>query len=190
MGITTPAWLPDEDGRLIDDENPPQGDASLMEYNPVASPNEPDIEDVILFTDFMMFLAPPPRGPITGDIRQGEKLFASIGCANCHVPTLITGNHASAALRFRNFAPYSDFLLHDMGSLGDGIEQGQVRGGEMRTAPLWGLRFQPSFLHDGRAATVEDAILQHEGQGLKSRNRFRLLSEPDRTRLLAFLNSL
>lgn len=190
MGITTPGWLSDADGRLIDEENSPQGNAGLMEYNPVASPNEPDIEDVVLFTDFMSFLAPPPRGPITADVRQGEKLFARIGCANCHVATLYTGNHPSAALRYRRFSPYSDFLLHDMGSLGDGIEQGQARGEEMRTAPLWGLRIQPSFLHDGRAATVEEAILQHEGQGLESRNQFRLLTMQNRAKLLDFLNSL
>lgn len=190
MGITTPGWLPDEDGQLIDDENPPQGDASLMEYNPVASPNEPDIEDVVLFTDFMTFLAPPPRGPITTDIRRGEKLFASIGCDNCHVLTLYTGNHPSAALRHRRFSPYSDFLLHDMGALGDGIEQGIARGAEMRTAPLWGLRTQPSFLHDGRATTVEEAILQHEGQGRESRNQFLRLTDQERMRLLTFLNSL
>lgn len=190
MGITTPGWLPDEDGRLIDDENPPQGDASLLAFNPVTSPNESDIEDNILFADFMTFLAPPSRGPITAEVRRGEKLFASIGCANCHVPTLYTGNHPSAALRYRKFSPYSDFLLHDMGPLGDGIEQGLARGTEMRTAPLWGLRTQPSFLHDGRAATVEEAILQHEGQGRESRNQFQRLTDQDRARLLAFLNSL
>lgn len=190
MGITTPGWLPDSDGRIIDEENPPQGDAALLEFNPVASPNEPDIEDVVLFADFMTFLAPPPRGPITTDVRLGEVVFARIGCADCHVPTLLTGNHPSAALRFRLFSPFSDFLLHDMGELGDGIEQGEASGHEMRTAPLWGLRTQPSFLHDGRARTVSEAILQHAGQGTKSRNRFRSLSERDRTRLIAFLDSL
>lgn len=190
MGITTPGWLPDEDGRLIDDENPPQGDISLLEYNPVGNPNEGDIEDVVLFTDFMAFLAPPPRGAITVAVRQGEKLFTSIGCADCHVPVLYTGNHPSPALRFKALAAYSDFLLHDMGELGDGIEQGQARGTEMRTAPLWGLRTQPSFLHDGRATTVKEAILQHAGQGTSARLRFQRLKWWEQEQLLAFLNSL
>ena len=190
MGITTPGWLPDDDGRLIDDENPPQGDAALLEYNPIGDPNESDIEDVVLFTDFMTFLAPPPRGPITADVRKGEKLFAAIGCADCHVPALYTGHHASRALRYRKVAAYSDFLLHDMGELGDGIEQGQAHGTEMRTAPLWGLRTQPNFLHDGRASTPEEAVLQHKGQGSYSRDRFQRLSQRDREGLLAFLNSL
>jgi CxxC motif-containing protein (DUF1111 family) len=190
MGITTPGWLPDEDGRLIDDENPPQGDTSLLEYNPVGNPNEGDIEDVVLFTDFMTFLAPPPRGVITVAVHQGEKLFASIGCADCHVPALYTGNHVSPALRFRRVAAYSDFLLHDMGALGDGIEQGQASGTEMRTAPLWGLRTQPSFLHDGRATTLREAILQHAGQGSSARLRFQRLKWWEQEQLLAFLNSL
>lgn len=190
MGITTPGWLPDEDGRLIDDENPPQGDARLLEYNPVANPNEGDIEDVVLFTDFMTFLAPPPRGTITVAVRQGEKLFTSIGCADCHVPVLYTGNHVSSALRFRRVAAYSDFLLHDVGALGDGIEQGQARGTEMRTAPLWGLRTQSSFLHDGRATIVKEAILQHAGQGASARLRFQRLKRWEQEQLLGFLNSL
>jgi CxxC motif-containing protein (DUF1111 family) len=190
MGITTPGWLSDADGRKIDDENPPQGDASLLEYNPVASPNEADIEDVILFTDFMTFLSPPPRGTITQGVRQGEKVFLRIGCADCHTPTLMTAFHESPALRFRTFAPYSDFLLHDMGTLGDGIEQGTAIGSEMRTAPLWGLRTQPAFLHDGRAATIEEAISQHQGQGQGARERFQNLNANDRGRLLEFLNSL
>jgi len=190
MGITTPGWLPDSDGRTIDEENPPQGDFDMLAFNPVTSPNEPDIEDVVLFADFMTFLAPPPRGPITADVRLGEAVFTRIGCADCHVPALLTGNHPSAALRFRMFSPFSDFLLHDMGELGDEIEQGEASGNEMRTAPLWGLRTQQSFLHDGRAKTVSEAILQHAGQGTRSRNRFRLLSERDRMRLMAFLNSL
>ena len=190
MGITTPGWVRDGDGRIIDEENAPQGDASLLRFNPVASPNEPDIEDVILFTDFMTLLAPPPRGPITAAVERGENHFLNIGCANCHVPTLRTGPNDVRALDRVNFHPYSDFLIHDMGSLGDGIEQGTGRGRDMRTQPLWGLRTQPFFLHDGRAATVEQAILGHAGQGAASRNRFRDLTRRQKDDLLAFLNSL
>jgi CxxC motif-containing protein (DUF1111 family) len=190
MGITTPGWLFDSDGRRIDEENPPQGLVELLEYNPVIDPNETDIDDVMLFTNFMTFLSPPPRGTMTAPVREGDKIFSQIGCADCHVPSLRTGLHQTAALQFRTFSPYSDFLLHDMGALGDGIEQGQATGSEMRTAPLWGLRTQPSFLHDGRAATIEDAVLQHDGQGRQARNRFQKLMSAERKLLMAFLKSL
>ena len=83
-----------------------------------------------------------------------------------------------------------DFLLHDMGALGDGIEQGQVTGREMRTAPLWGLRLFTSFLHDGRAATIEAAILAHDGQGRRARDRFATLPAASRASLVTFLRTL
>ena len=84
----------------------------------------------------------------------------------------------------------SDFLLHDMGALGDGIEQGQVTGREMRTAPLWGLRLFTSFLHDGRAGTIEAAILAHDGQGRRARDRFAALPSAGKASLVAFLRTL
>ena len=91
-------------------------------------------------------------------------LFAAIGCADCHVPALQTGPNPVAALDSVVFFPYSDFLVHDMGDLGDGIVQSGASGREMRTAPLWGARVRTSFLHDGRAKTIRDAILAHDGQ--------------------------
>jgi len=100
--------------------------------------------------------APSPRR--WGSYAGYRRLFAEIGCASCHVRSLTTGASPVAALQFQTFQPYSDFLLHDMGSLGDGIEQGQATGREMRTAPLWGLRLFTTFLHDGRARTIEEAI--------------------------------
>lgn len=190
MGITIPGFIRTADGRTIGEENAPQGDVEALIFNPVASPNEPDLEDIELFTDFITFLAPPPRGPITRDVRAGQAVFERVGCAACHVPTLRTGPHRARALDRVTFHPYSDFLLHDMGLLGDGIEQGTGTGRQMRTAPLWGLRVQPAFLHDGRAGTIEEAILLHDGQGLRSRNLFRELDTGSRRLLLAFLNSL
>ena len=88
------------------------------------------------------------------------------------------------------FRPYSDFLLHDMGNLGDGIAQGIASGREMRTAPLWGLRLLNRYLHDGSAQTLDEAIRRHGGQGRASRDRFGALDESDRAALLAFLGSL
>lgn len=182
MGITTP---------FFPDEICPQGDCSLLRCDPVPDP-EDDGADVFLFADFMAFLAPPPRaGGANGRaVRDGQRVFARIGCADCHVPTLRTGWHEVAALRDRDFAPYSDFLLHDMGTLGDGIAQDGAAGREMRTAPLWGLRATTTFLHDGRATTIEAAILAHDGQGAVSRDRFRGLGADDRRSLLRFLRSL
>jgi CxxC motif-containing protein (DUF1111 family) len=117
-------------------------------------------------------------------------LFFVAGCASCHVPALQTGRNAVRALDRVTFSPYSDFLLHDMGSLGDGIEQGRATGRELRTAPLWGVRVRALLLHDGRANTLEDAILAHEGQGRFSRDAFVALSPDGRAKVVAFLKSL
>lgn len=190
MGITVPGFLPDEDDRLISEENPPQGKERLLRFNPVASPNEPDDEDIVGFTDFITFLAPPPQKPLTAQARLGQAVFHQIGCADCHQPTMRTGQNAVRALDRVVFQPYSDFLLHDMGELGDGIEQGWATGREMRTAPLWGLRELPFYLHDGRAETVDEAIRWHDGQGRGARNRYLDLPAVRRHALLAFLNSI
>ena len=138
----------------------------------------------------MTFLAPPPRGAITRQALAGELVFLKIGCAGCHLPILQTGRSSVPAFDRVKFFPFSDFLLHDMGSLGDGIEQGQASGREMRTAPLWGLRTRTTFLHDGRATTISDAILAHDGQGARSKQRVSSLAPREMNDLLAFLNSL
>jgi len=200
MGITTP---------MFPNENCPQGNCAMLACDPVPGADD-DLVDVDLFRDFMSFLAPPtpggssrpypghgwrhfvghagpssPQGPY-----QADRLFAQVGCADCHVPSLMSGPSAVTALRYKRFQPYSDFLLHDMGGLGDGIEQGQATGREMRTAPLWGLRLITTFLHDGRAHSIEDAILAHDGQAGGARDRFSALSPAQKNALLAFLGAL
>jgi CxxC motif-containing protein (DUF1111 family) len=149
-----------------------------------------DNSSIQAFADFMTLLGPPPRGQRTDQTRAGARLFANIGCANCHLPALRTGPNPVAALDQVTFFPFSDFLLHDMGRLGDGIEQSGAGTREMRTAPLWGVRALTSFLHDGRAATLEAAILAHHGQGRRARDQFAALGGGDRASLIAFLNSL
>ncbi len=191
MGVTTP---------VFPNENCPQGNCSLLAANPAKThPNDLTDATVQQFTDFVSFLAPPPPGPGSPAINHGvpsaavgagQTLFVSLGCAQCHEPTWTTGPNAVAALNNVTFAPYSDFLLHNMGSLGDGIVQNTAGPTEMRTAPLWGLRFETSFLHDGRASTPTQAILSHAGQGLAARNRFAALNATQQSQLLAFLNSL
>ena len=134
----------------------------------------------------------PIRGLTPDELQRfgDRRLFTQIGCASCHVRSLASGASPVAALRFQTFYPYSDFLLHDMGRLGDGVEQGQATGGEMRTAPLWGLRLFTAFLHDGRAGTIEEAILAHDGQGRAARDRFAALPAEEKVTLVAFLRTL
>ena len=114
----------------------------------------------------------------------------AIGCADCHTPSLTTGPSPISALSNKTFQPFSDFLLHNMGRLGDGIVQGNATGREMRTAPLWGLTSRPVFLHDGRAKTPTAAILFHDGQGAQARQNFLRLRGSQQQGLLAFLRSL
>jgi CxxC motif-containing protein (DUF1111 family) len=180
MGITT-SHFPNE--------NCPQGNCAILAFNPVPGINDTDTS-LQQFADFMALLAPPPVQPIPTAGRGGDTLFASLGCAFCHVPTMQTGPSPIAALNQVQFHPFSDFLLHDMGSLGDGIVQGGTGAREMRTAPLWGLRNVSAFLHDGRATTIEAAILAHDGPGRPARNRFAQLQPSDRARLIAYLKSL
>jgi len=180
MGITNPEFP---------NENCPQGDCSALAFNP-----RPDLNDdgtaVTQFTDFMTLLAPTPRGNLSLQVVTGNAIFAVIGCANCHTPALVTGRSPVAVLSNKVFQPYSDFLLHDMGDLGDGIAQGSATGRQMRTAPLWGVRTRSLLLHDGRATTLDAAILAHDGQGKGARDHFLRLSPGARFTLLQFLNSL
>ncbi|PYV86038.1 MAG: hypothetical protein DMG05_21035 [Acidobacteria bacterium] len=141
------------------------------------------------FENFMRLLGPPPRGPINEEVVQGEKLFGAMGCASCHVPSLVTGASSVQALSFKRFFPYGDFLLHDIGT-GDGIGQGDAKPEEIRTPPLWGVRLRAPFLHDGRASTLQGAIEMHAGEALGSRTRSDKLSGSGKRALLAFLGSL
>jgi CxxC motif-containing protein (DUF1111 family) len=182
MGITSPTFPKD---------NLPNGDlARLDKCDGLRTEPEDSGDGVAAFTDFMTFLAPPARGPITPQVTAGQLVFQQIGCASCHVQTLVTGPNKVRALNFVTFEPYSDFLLHDMGRLGDGIEQGRAGQRQMRTAPLWGLSVRETFLHDGRASTVEGAILAHDGQGQRARNGYAGLDRGSKAALKAFLQSL
>lgn len=180
LGITTPDFP---------NESCPQGDCAELAFNPMPGIND-DGSGAVLLDHFMKLLAPPARGPQNRDTDEGETLFASAGCTSCHVDTLRSGSSAIAALDRQTYHPYSDFLLHDMGSLGDGIEQGAATGREIRTAPLWGLRFVTTFLHDGRATTLDQAIRAHDGEASVSRDRYVSLSESAKAKLMAFLRSL
>ena len=179
-GITNPGFP---------DENCPSGNCAELQFNPKPGLNE-TTAGVQALADFQSFLAAPPRGAITADAEAGEQVFNAIGCNACHVSTLQTGSNPNPAFDRVTYHPYSDFLLHDMGPLGDGIEQGTATGREIRTAPLWGLRVIVSLLHDARAKTIEAAVVAHDGQARGARDRFNALSVTDRAKLLDFLKSL
>lgn len=128
----------------------------------------------------------------------GELLFSSIGCASCHVPQMTTGDtHPYGELRNQTIRPFTDLLLHDMGpGLADSMADGDATGSEWRTPPLWnigltaGVSGGEGYLHDGRARTLEEAILWHGGEGEAAKEAFRLLPSTSRAQLIAFLRSL
>jgi CxxC motif-containing protein (DUF1111 family) len=156
------------------------------------------IASIEKFALFMRLLAPPrpssdqPGGSVS--IAAGKALFASVGCALCHTPSLRTGNARSPALRYQPVDLYSDLLLHDMGSaLADGVSQGQAGPSEFRTAPLWGLGQRLFFLHDGRTSDLREAVLQHRSEGSEANGvitRFTRLADREQQDLLNFLRSL
>jgi CxxC motif-containing protein (DUF1111 family) len=141
------------------------------------------------FASFMRFLAPIVRGPIDEAARTGEQVFGALGCAACHTPALTTGPSANPLFNRRQLALFSDLLLHDIGT-GDGIEQASGGPEEIRTPALWGLRLRRPLLHDGSAATIEDAITRHAGEAELARRGFEQTTQSDRAALLAFLKSL
>ncbi len=130
---------------------------------------------------------------------QGETLFASAGCAKCHTAQFTTSsNHPMAEVRSQTIHPYSDMLLHDMGpGLADNMGEGIAAGSEWRTSPLWNIGHTAgvngtgeAYMHDGRAETLEEAILWHGGEAEAARNAFCDMSAADRAALVAFLKSL
>ena len=139
---------------------------------------------------FVRFLAPPPRALLGLLGARGAFVFSRIGCASCHTPVLVTGPNPVRALRFKAVPAFTDLLLHDMGPDLADICLGQAQPAEFRTEPLMGLRFATTFLHDGRAATISQAIDLHDGEGLAARNRFVRLTTFERAALLKFLGSL
>lgn len=190
MGITSVIFPAD---------NPPQGDPSLLALcDAVSDPeDQPDAQGFTFLeriTDFQRFLAAPPQTPRSG--MTGEVIFGQVGCASCHHSSYTTGTAPEIALSNQSIRPYSDFLLHDMGSLGDGIVQGAANETEMRTPSLWGIRSRSPLLHDGRVTAgdlstrIAEAVSYHGGQGQASADAYAQLSAADQALVVAFLDSL
>jgi CxxC motif-containing protein (DUF1111 family) len=139
---------------------------------------------------FMRYLAPPSPKPQTPETHAGAVVFQSAGCNGCHVPTLYTGWSPVAAIRNQHVNAYSDLLLHDMGSGLADVCLNSATPSQFRTEPLMGISERTEFLHDGRAKTIEQAILLHGGQASVSRERFARLSPAQRAAILAYVGSL
>jgi CxxC motif-containing protein (DUF1111 family) len=172
-------------------------------YDPLDEP-EDDGVDIIAFANFMRSTKAPSRGPITPDVTAGEQLFAKIGCAICHTASITTAPPGTPinggaftvpdALGNKIIHPYSDFLLHNVGT-GDGIPvlptpEYASTANQIRTAPLWALRTRNRLMHDGLSFTVQEAIRRHGGQAAGVRTRYNALSQAQKNQLLAFLSSL
>jgi CxxC motif-containing protein (DUF1111 family) len=141
---------------------------------------------------------PPRRDENDIDVIAGENLFNQINCSSCHSPSLVTGFSDVTALSNKTIHPYTDLLLHDMGSeLDDGYTEGTALTSEWRTAPLWGIGLaedsqggSPFYLHDGRASTLKAAIGFHGGEASNSRDEFNNLSTNEKDQVIIFLKSL
>jgi CxxC motif-containing protein (DUF1111 family) len=162
---------------------------------------DPQLEDTLLDATvfYIKTLAVPARRNTTDpQVKQGEVLFAQIGCASCHIPTVQTGTDIRfKALSNQRIHPYTDLLLHDMGpGLADGRPDFQASGSEWKTPALWGIGlFEktngiPYYLHDGRARSLPEAILWHDGEAAGSRSQYVQLSASQRDNLILFLKSL
>ncbi len=162
---------------------------------------DPDIKDSELnATVFYIQTLKEPlrRGENNADVIQGSKLFTQLNCNDCHVEKLKTGFSYINTLSLKEFYPYTDLLLHDMGpELNDGYTEGTALPAEWRTAPLWGLGLSQNaqggnyfLMHDGRAKSIEEAIMIHGGEATNSKNKFVQLSSNDKQKLISFLKSL
>jgi len=182
IGITSD-FLP------VENRNP----RSALEADRVPDPEIPSAT-ILAVTHYVRALAPPASGEATN---EGATLFASAQCARCHTPELQTRTGVLAAVSNQRVPLYSDLLLHDMGDqLADGRPDGQATGREWRTAPLWGLRLMTRFLdgqtllmHDGRARSVEEAILLHGGEAAASREAFARLTPDQKRALITYVES-
>jgi CxxC motif-containing protein (DUF1111 family) len=172
--------------------------------DPEDVPDNLGLADIDHFAQFIRGTKVPPRDTVltkTASVVAGERLFASIGCGTCHVSSITTARPGTVidggtfvvpeALGNKIIHPYSDFLLHDI-ETGDGIVQAgpQDTANKLRTAPLWGLRMRPRFMHDLKSLTLQDAIERHEGEAEHVIRQFRELPHADKQQIISFLESL
>jgi CxxC motif-containing protein (DUF1111 family) len=157
--------------------------------------DERTLDKVIFYS--LTIAVPARRDWNAPQVRRGARVFADAGCASCHVPRYVTGQHTVPELSGQTIRPYTDLLLHDMGEgLADGRPDFAADGREWRTPPLWGIGLigtvngHTSFLHDGRARNLMEAVLWHGGEAEAAKQRVLKLDAADRAALIRFLNSL
>jgi len=172
--------------------------------DPEDTPDELGLADIDHFAQFIRGTMVPPRDvalAATPAAQVGHLLFQQLGCGTCHVETIVTAPAGTIidggqftvpdALGDKIIHPFGDYLLHDIGT-GDGIVQvgPQDTANKLRTAPLWGLRTRPRFMHDLRSLTLENAISRHDGEAREPARRFKELSPEEKAALITFLNTL
>jgi CxxC motif-containing protein (DUF1111 family) len=175
-----------------------------VKADPEDTPDELGMANIDHFAQFMRGTKVPPRDASLGstpDAQAGQTIFENIGCNICHVESITTVPAGTVlnggtftvpdALGNKNLHPFSDFLLHDIGT-GDGIVQAGPpdTAAKLRTAPLWGLRMKARFMHDLGSLTLESAIRRHAGEAKYVERRFQELTNSDKSALIAFLKSL
>ena len=183
---------------LFPDENCPPSQEDCRNAHNGGSPEIPDAR-LLQVTIYAQTLAVPAmRNTEDQAVQQGARLFVQSQCSSCHTPRHVTGDtHPLVPLRNQVIFPYTDLLLHDLGlGLADNRPDGQASGAEWRTPPLWGIGLVETvnghtmFLHDGRARSLEEAILWHGGEAEESLLHFMGLSREDRAALIQFLKAL
>jgi len=172
--------------------------------DPEDQPDNLGLADIDHFAQFIRGTMVPPRDETlaaTEAAHRGQRAFIHLGCSNCHVQSIKTAPAGTVvdggmfvvpeALGDKVIHPFSDFLLHDIGT-GDGIVQvgPQDTANKLRTAPLWGLRTKARFMHDLKSLSLENAIERHKGEAREAERHFDELSPEERAALITFLNSL
>lgn len=158
--------------------------------------DEKTVNDVVFYLKTLK--APIQRNQEDPKVVAGQQVFETIDCAKCHLPEMQTGYSSIDAISNKSFHPFTDLLLHDMGpELDDGYTEGTATSAQWRTAPLWGLGLSGDsqgnayyLMHDGRAHSIQQAIMLHGGEAENSRNMYENLSDEEKNQLLAFLESL
>jgi CxxC motif-containing protein (DUF1111 family) len=153
---------------------------------------EPEVDSASLAAAsmFVKLLGPVAPSPLTQETRFGRFLFYQVGCTECHIPLLLTGNSPIQALRFRWFRAYTDLLLHDLGQQNADICNGVATPSEFRTQPLIGMQFVDAYMHDGASETIQQAIQRHGGEASAARARFLGLAPQQQAALVAFVQGL
>ncbi len=179
----------------------PQNPYNVLTGTQSIGTSDPDITDQSINSNvfyIQTLQAPERRNADDVTVLLGNELFRQIGCNSCHVEKLKTGYSAVDALSNKTFYPYTDMLLHDMGSaLDDNYTEGTALSAEWKTPPLWGLGLSAQaqgggyfLLHDGRAQSIEEAIEYHNGEAAASKSNYKTLSQSEKAALITFLNSL